>query len=642
MMMAAGVAFAGRTDPPDWLETSRKAPMPSLAARTPMVELLEERMLDVSKSETKARVREAFKILTSEGARATPLKALQQIGQGFKLIGGWIVKPDGSASRFDTQEIVQIDADASYEFTMNKVNLFHPAELRVGDTIAWEYELRSKSEAYTESWHFGWTWPTLVSRFGMKLPEGWTQHSTMRNHVEIPAAANDDGYMVWEMRGLPELKSEPMSPAVSDLVPELVVSYAPATGGDSKRVFQSWQSVGRWYADIVATQTVADDTIRQTATGLVAGRTDPVDRIRAVTRFVQGVRYLNVAMGRSTAEPHPAPQILKNRFGDCEDKSVLTITLLKAIGVDAWPMLARTSSIGSLEPSFPAPNQFNHVIVAIKAPAETDFPSRLDGGPLGQVVIFDPTDSTTGLGDLGRWLQGTRAVISHAQHGGLVTLPTLPPDSSTRDLDMTVTFAPAGGIGVKAKVTYTGQYAAAKRWHYGEVRGEKRKEEIASHLASHYGKAEVKSLEVQGVDSPDEPIVMTLELAMPLPGRDLGTMRTMATQFLLASSADILNETERKTPLRIDGGYQETDRLTIELPAGWRALEPYPASEAQSAVGSYSVTASAEKEKLTVLRTLSVKPATVAPADYAPVKKFFDAVARGDASMVGLEKTASP
>jgi transglutaminase superfamily protein len=387
----------------------------------------------------------------------------------------------------------------------------------------------------------------------------------------------------------------------------------------------------------VAPQTVADDSIRRTAAQLASGPGEGIEKIRAVTRFVQGVRYLNVAMGRSTAEPHPAPQILKNRFGDCEDKSVLTITLLREIGVDAYPVQARTSDIGALEPEFPVPNQFNHAIVAIESPEGVDLPSTIDGGPLGRLIIFDPTDSVSGLGDLDRHLQGTRAVVSHANHGGLVMLPTLSPETNARDIEASVSFAAAGGIDLKAKITYIGQYAAAKRWHYGEVRGDKRKEEISAYLASHYGRAEVKRFDLVGVETPDEPLVLNLDVSMPLPGRDMGTMRTMATQFLLASRAEILSETERRSPLRVQAGYRETDRTTLDVPAGWRALSPLPSVQSTSALGEYRMGARVEGGRLIVERELIVRAGTVGPAAYGPVKKFFDDVARGDASAIAFE-----
>jgi len=634
----ASLLHAGREDTPDWLETARRAPVPAPASKAPIVLLLEERMLVVSKTETRARVREALKILTSEGMRSAPLQAHQRLGQNFRLVGAWLIKPDGTSTRFESKEIGQFDADGTYEFSMSKVNQFRPEATRVGDTLAWEYEFKSKSEAYTEYWTFGWTGPTLVSRFGIKLPEGWKERHSIRHHQEVRPALDDGGFTVWEMRELPALKTEPMSPALSDLLPMLVLTYGPAAGGDERRTFASWQSVGKWYAGLVAGQAVADDEVRRTAAQLVTGRTDPLERIRSVTGFVQGVRYMNVAMGRSTAEPHPAPMILKNRFGDCEDKSVLVITLLHEAGVDAFPVQARTSRLGSLDAEFPAPNIFNHVVVAIKAPEGVQLPSTLNAGPLGRLIIFDPTDTTTGLGDLDQSLQGTQAVISHAQHGGLFTLPTLAPETSTREVEANLSFASTGGIRLSARVTYTGQYAASKRSHYAEVRGEKRREEVASRLTAQFGKTEVTSFAVEGADSPEGPVTLELDISMPLPGRDLGSIRTMAGHFLMPTSADILNESDRKSVLKIRAGYREIERMSIEVPEGWRVSHSVPSVEASSPAGRYTLSSAVDGNRLVLDRELIVSPATVAPAEYAPVKKFFDEVARGDAAMVAFEK----
>jgi hypothetical protein len=391
----------------------------------------------------------------------------------------------------------------------------------------------------------------------------------------------------------------------------------------------------------VAPQVVADTQIKRTASELTAGSATKLDAIRAVARFVQGVRYLNVAPGRSTAEPHPAPQVLKNRFGDCEDKSVLTIALLREIGVEAYPVQARTKDIGSVAPEFPAPNVFNHAIVAVKAPVEngSDSPAAIEGGPAGRLIIFDPTSSNTGFGDLPEYLQGTRAVLAHDTHGGLITLPVLSPEASRRESEAWISFPERGGIDVKATHTFTGQYAASMRGYYESVRGDKRKEEFLSWLSGHFGKGEIRGFDVIGVDVPDQPIVRSIDFWMPLPGKDLGSLRTMAASLHLFTRVERLNETERATPLRIDSGYLESDRTTIEIPAGWKVLDPLPSAEASCPAGSYSMKARREGGTLLVERTLKVNAITVPPSEYQPIKKFFDDVLRGDGAGIAMEKT---
>jgi Tfp pilus assembly protein PilF len=66
-------------------------------------------------------------------------------------------------------------------------------------------------------------------------------------------------------------------------------------------------------------------------------------------------------MGRYT--PHPADEVLANRYGDCKDKHTLFAALLQAAGLQAYPVL-----IGSryrLDAEMSSPSLFDHVITAI-------------------------------------------------------------------------------------------------------------------------------------------------------------------------------------------------------------------------------------------------------------------------------------
>ena len=55
--------------------------------------------------------------------------------------------------------------------------------------------------------------------------------------------------------------------------------------------------------------------------------------------------------------------MLSNEYGDCKDKHTLLAALLKAAGIEAWPVLI--SSNRELDPKLPSPAQFNHAITLV-------------------------------------------------------------------------------------------------------------------------------------------------------------------------------------------------------------------------------------------------------------------------------------
>src|ERR1041384_7256396 len=68
--------------------------------------------------------------------------------------------------------------------------------------------------------------PTLVSRFTLQLPAGWHASGIMFNHANVEPTVAGSNY-TWELRDLPAIPTEPMSPAWTNIVPRLAVSYFP-------------------------------------------------------------------------------------------------------------------------------------------------------------------------------------------------------------------------------------------------------------------------------------------------------------------------------------------------------------------------------------------------------------------------------
>jgi transglutaminase-like putative cysteine protease len=87
-------------------------------------------------------------------------------------------------------------------------------------------------------------------------------------------------------------------------------------------------------------------------------------RLREAVRFVQDeVRYLSASMGASSHRPHSSQWVLERGFGDCKDKTLLAVTLLRALGADAVPALVNTESGAAVDGWLPSPYAFDHVIV---------------------------------------------------------------------------------------------------------------------------------------------------------------------------------------------------------------------------------------------------------------------------------------
>jgi tetratricopeptide (TPR) repeat protein/transglutaminase-like putative cysteine protease len=133
--------------------------------------------------------------------------------------------------------------------------------------------------------------------------------------------------------------------------------------------FSSWAAVGEWYAALERTQKAPTPDITRKAAELTTGRTTDVDKVEALYDYVSGqFRYVSLSFGVGRYQPHAASEVLRNQYGDCKDKHTLLASLIDATGLQASAALVNSQR--EIDPSFPSPSQFNHVITRVAVGSE--------------------------------------------------------------------------------------------------------------------------------------------------------------------------------------------------------------------------------------------------------------------------------
>ena len=96
-------------------------------------------------------------------------------------------------------------------------------------------------------------------------------------------------------------------------------------------------------------------------------RADLESRVEAAIRFVQDeVRYFGMEIGPNSYVPHRVEETFERRFGDCKDKSVLLLRLLREMGLEAQPVLLSASNREAVLGMQPSPYAFDHVTVRFR------------------------------------------------------------------------------------------------------------------------------------------------------------------------------------------------------------------------------------------------------------------------------------
>ena len=315
--------------------------------------------------------------------------------------------------------------------------------LRVGDSVDYAYTIEGANPVL--GGHFdGVLWfeySLPVERIRRRIV--WQRDSTLQlashGRAPEPTVTRLPGGTVyeWEVRGARAPSREGRTPAW----------FQPAARVEASD-FDGWGAVARRSRELFAAVEAPSPSLDALVQSLRLEGAPEDARIDHAVRFVQDeVRYLGLEMGPHSHQPHQPADTLERRFGDCKDKAVLLVAILRRLGVEAWPALVSTRARQTLDERLPALFAFDHVIVAIQAGDELSFVDATASEQGGPVLSRRPP-------------RFARALVLRESSRGLVTIPRPPLESPTVEVAETYS-SPAWDAPARLEVvtTYRGEDA---------------------------------------------------------------------------------------------------------------------------------------------------------------------------------------
>jgi len=252
--------------------------------------------------------------------------------------------------------------------------------------------------------------------------------------------------MIWDRPG--NVPDEPFAPKSSEILPTIIGS-----------TFASWKEFREWYQAAVEGFTEPDDQVRRLAADLTKGKASRDDKVKAIFEYVaDDIRYVNYVSGEWWL-PNRPQQLLARRQGDCDDKAILLITLLKAVGIEATEVLVQTRYTAQpsllLSPKAAIP-LFDHGIAYLPGA----------GGAAGQWL--DATSPQSRLGPLPS--MDARAVALYVSQGPPVAIktPSASPDEHGVDGTWKIQLTATGAGDLDATERHVGDHAFVLRSSLGE------------------------------------------------------------------------------------------------------------------------------------------------------------------------------
>ena len=256
---------------------------------------------------------------------------------------------------------------------------------------------------------------------------------------------------------------------------------------------------------------------------------------------------------------------------------------------------------------------------------------------MGRLLIFDPTDEETPIGDLPFHLQGSLALIDSKTETDLVKMPITPPEMNQLERTAMLELQADGAIAGAIKEHANGQTAAQFRTEFRRLSKPEYTGMIERWLTSGATSARLNKMEPSD-NSADGQFTLNVEFSANQYGQLMqGRLLVFKPAVVSRREGLSLTASTRKHPVVLHANaYSET--VQVKLPSGFTVDEVPDAVKIETPFGSYVTSYEVKNNELVFKRQLSQKATTIAPADYETVRKFFESIRAAENAPVVLAK----
>jgi hypothetical protein len=202
--------------------------------------------------------------------------------------------------------------------------------------------------------------PVAIYRLRLILPDHTVRpifHNLETLQIEgVTSEVTADNGLIWDIQlnFVPETNHPLDGPGWFEPYPVMRFSEYP-----------DWASVVGWALPLYSIEGPMPDMLEQEVAWM-GELPDNKAKILAALRYVQdNIRYVAVFGGLHSHLPYPLQDVVRWRFGDCKDQAVMLVTLLRKMGITAWPALVNTYSQAGIYDRPPSHLAFDHVVVAV-------------------------------------------------------------------------------------------------------------------------------------------------------------------------------------------------------------------------------------------------------------------------------------
>ncbi len=489
-----------------------------------------------------------------------------------------------------------------------------------------------------EFWHqvyFQTSEPVLHYRFTIHAPKKKTVYYQISSSQAVGAepTITETRYTrtyTFEIRDVPPLREEAFMPAVEDLAYSVNITS-----------LDSWDKLMEWYGTLIREQDYLTPEIEQKTKALLRGAWSRKEKIKRLYEYVAtNIDYVGIELGIWAIKPHSAPEIFKEGYGDCKDKTTLLSTMLSAVGIQSYPVLISAGESSKVIREIPSLSYFNHMILAVEendnggliwldATAETcafgDLPASdqdrwalivnpdflmKEKGEKGQERTSTAIDATSNLEEIG----GMREQLYR-----FAKSPTIEAAANLKDVEARIQVEDDLSVKVTQTLTVTGAFNTKLRSQLKYTNPDEQSKFFHEYMELD-DRAKLEKVSISKLDAMEDELKIDLTWWCEDYLFAIGQQYVLELPLVKHPYAALLSEENRTHPVVLGKAITFVDEVTVNLSSLFSVDSVPEDREIHNRVGSIQLEYTKSKRKMVMKQTLSFHRPTVSVDEILDLK----------------------
>jgi Domain of Unknown Function with PDB structure (DUF3857) len=570
-----------------------------------------------------------IKILTEEGRKYANVEIPFFNGnESVHSIKARTIRPDGSIANFEGKPIDKMIVKAKGVKYMAKVIVL--PDVQVGSIIEFHYMNQLKEHYVFDShWIVSEELFTKHAKFSLKPSQYFPVRYSWQGLPPATAPKNEGGVIRLETNNVAAFQTEDYMPPQNELKSRVDFVYSENSETQADKF---WKNEAKKENGQVESFIGKRKAMEQAVAQIVSPGDTPEVKLQKIYARVQQLRNTGYEVETTEQEKKREKEkaiknvedVWKSGAGSGREITWLYLALVRAAGLEAYPVLVSRRNEYFFTPQMLDPHRLDDNVVLVKLN--------------GKDTFYDPGTAFTPFGIL-PWPETAVQGLRLDKDGG-AWVTTSVPDSTvsniTRKADLRMT--DQGGLEGKVTVTFSGLEALSMRL---ELRNEDET------TRTKYIEDVVREFIPVGIDvdlknKPDwsssaPTLVGEFEIKVQGWASAAGHRALIPVGLFGAPEKHVFEHAARVHPIYFDFPTARLDDVTIELPLDWKVSSVPAGHKDEGRVCSYNTTAENKNGTLHLTRNLNINALVLDTKYYGALRKFFQTVKTTDEQQIVVQ-----